>query len=400
MNQYPSTSTGRSSFDSTYQSPNDFTSPVFFASSHTSLDGRETTFDHLQTELRDPWSYTSKHHRSNPISPLMSPGADQLDHDFMFTDERWNSQSSSLDARKSVSAEPWKLENWQIARTEDTVNQCNAAMITSRQNTYDFLEDLVSEQELVGLPGFGYGMTSGLSSSSEEDMIRPAARSEQTVGRHHSLPGYISPQSDQNTVPPRKVAFSVSYECSEEHSSFTEWENPFLVEGNFQEGLKEITTSSVGPQHDHDSLTPLEDACTSWNLSPLTTSNPPTPLHLTNTLPESHTPPKTKRRPPPQTRIIATSPPITCKNCLTHNTPLWRRGADGVPMCNACGLFLRLHGTNRPLSLKTDVIKKRNRGGCGERGSEEGEKGNKGGMGKRKRKRSEGVGEGIEGVLR
>ena len=30
-------------------------------------------------------------------------------------------------------------------------------------------------------------------------------------------------------------------------------------------------------------------------------------------------------------------------------------------MCNACGLFLRLHGTNRPLSLKTDVIKKRNR---------------------------------------
>ena len=31
-------------------------------------------------------------------------------------------------------------------------------------------------------------------------------------------------------------------------------------------------------------------------------------------------------------------------------------------MCNACGLFLKLHGEVRPLSLKTDVIKKRNRG--------------------------------------
>lgn len=31
-------------------------------------------------------------------------------------------------------------------------------------------------------------------------------------------------------------------------------------------------------------------------------------------------------------------------------------------MCNACGLFLKLHGVVRPLSLKTDVIKKRQRG--------------------------------------
>ena len=32
---------------------------------------------------------------------------------------------------------------------------------------------------------------------------------------------------------------------------------------------------------------------------------------------------------------------------------------------NACGLFYKLHGVVRPLSLKTDVIKKRNRGGGG-----------------------------------
>lgn len=55
--------------------------------------------------------------------------------------------------------------------------------------------------------------------------------------------------------------------------------------------------------------------------------------------------------------------PTTCTNCFTQTTPLWRRNPDGQPLCNACGLFLKLHGVVRPLSLKTDVIKKRNRGG-------------------------------------
>ena len=55
-------------------------------------------------------------------------------------------------------------------------------------------------------------------------------------------------------------------------------------------------------------------------------------------------------------------PPTTCTNCYTQTTPLWRRNPEGQPLCNACGLFLKLHGVVRPLSLKTDVIKKRNRG--------------------------------------
>ncbi|KAE8348534.1 nitrogen regulatory protein area [Aspergillus coremiiformis] len=53
--------------------------------------------------------------------------------------------------------------------------------------------------------------------------------------------------------------------------------------------------------------------------------------------------------------------PTTCTNCFTQTTPLWRRNPEGQPLCNACGLFLKLHGVVRPLSLKTDVIKKRNR---------------------------------------
>ncbi|KAL9547815.1 hypothetical protein MBANPS3_005981 [Mucor bainieri] len=54
-----------------------------------------------------------------------------------------------------------------------------------------------------------------------------------------------------------------------------------------------------------------------------------------------------------------------CSNCQTTTTPLWRRDPEGHPLCNACGLFLKLHGAVRPLSLKTDIIKKRNRGSTG-----------------------------------
>jgi GATA-binding protein len=87
---------------------------------------------------------------------------------------------------------------------------------------------------------------------------------------------------------------------------------------------------------------------------------------------------------PPASSIAAASnsssgsqqPPTSCTNCHTQTTPLWRRNPEGQPLCNACGLFLKLHGVVRPLSLKTDVIKKRNRSGqAGSSGSVSGASG-------------------------
>lgn len=62
--------------------------------------------------------------------------------------------------------------------------------------------------------------------------------------------------------------------------------------------------------------------------------------------------------PPPQNQN-GSSP--WCHNCQTSTTPLWRRNEYGQILCNACGLFLKLHGRPRPISLKTNVIKSRNR---------------------------------------
>ncbi|KAI8381383.1 uncharacterized protein BYT42DRAFT_566339 [Radiomyces spectabilis] len=52
---------------------------------------------------------------------------------------------------------------------------------------------------------------------------------------------------------------------------------------------------------------------------------------------------------------------LVCSNCATMKTPLWRRDEEGAPLCNACGLYLKLHHERRPLSMKTDVIRKRQR---------------------------------------
>ncbi|XP_039295808.1 box A-binding factor isoform X2 [Nilaparvata lugens] len=52
---------------------------------------------------------------------------------------------------------------------------------------------------------------------------------------------------------------------------------------------------------------------------------------------------------------------LQCSNCTTRATSLWRRNSVGEPVCNACGLYYKLHGVNRPMAMKKDSIQTRKR---------------------------------------
>lgn len=52
---------------------------------------------------------------------------------------------------------------------------------------------------------------------------------------------------------------------------------------------------------------------------------------------------------------------LICANCRTTTTPLWRRDNENNTICNACGLYYKLHNVHRPVSMKKTMIKRRKR---------------------------------------
>ncbi|XP_064473954.1 GATA-binding factor 6-B-like [Ornithodoros turicata] len=52
---------------------------------------------------------------------------------------------------------------------------------------------------------------------------------------------------------------------------------------------------------------------------------------------------------------------LVCSNCNTTTTTLWRRNEEGEPVCNACGLYFKLHNVKRPLAMRKDGIQTRKR---------------------------------------
>ena len=50
-----------------------------------------------------------------------------------------------------------------------------------------------------------------------------------------------------------------------------------------------------------------------------------------------------------------------CANCSTVTTTLWRRTVAGDIVCNACGLYQKIHNQPRPITLKKDSVQTRKR---------------------------------------
>ncbi|WFD18958.1 GATA type transcriptional activator of nitrogen-regulated proteins [Malassezia caprae] len=79
---------------------------------------------------------------------------------------------------------------------------------------------------------------------------------------------------------------------------------------------------------------------------------------------QADSPPAPAPAPEPEKPTTDEKPAIEalrCTNCQTTTTPLWRRDEDGNNICNACGLYHKLHGTHRPIGMRKTVIKRRKR---------------------------------------
>jgi len=94
------------------------------------------------------------------------------------------------------------------------------------------------------------------------------------------------------------------------------------------------------------------------------TSSTPIPLNSTTAPPVSVTQSTipisaatSQAQPPHQAEQVL----VACQNCHTTTTPLWRRDTQGHTICNACGLYFKLHNKHRPVKMKKSFIKRRKR---------------------------------------
>ncbi|KAH7327998.1 hypothetical protein B0I35DRAFT_403439 [Stachybotrys elegans] len=83
--------------------------------------------------------------------------------------------------------------------------------------------------------------------------------------------------------------------------------------------------------------------------------NAPAPIDV-NALQKKAVQPEPTPEPSQDTTVV-----IACQNCGTTLTPLWRRDEAGHTICNACGLYYKLHGLHRPVTMKKTTIKRRKR---------------------------------------
>ncbi|KAL8293713.1 hypothetical protein RQP46_000414 [Phenoliferia psychrophenolica] len=206
---------------------------------------------------------------------------------------------------------------------------------------YDYAPTHVNPSQLLALQGSSAGINGTYDSESAWGGFSPASAFSPTSGNEDEARSTPSPHEGANPTHPRQqkshpARRSNSLAGQALHSA----SSPDLA------GLASVPSNS-------------KSAPGSRTHSRSNTISLPQSIYEGKPL--ASAPPKDTDVPPPIGAGLTDESAITCLNCKTTNTPLWRRDADGRPLCNACGLFRNLHGVDRPANLNTGVIKKRNR---------------------------------------
>ncbi|CAG8645248.1 4384_t:CDS:2 [Acaulospora morrowiae] len=134
-------------------------------------------------------------------------------------------------------------------------------------------------------------------------------------------------------------------------------------ESNSEEAAPE--TSIQSPTSTPTPSTPLFSALlpnelsSNLNLSPVVQMTTPIP---SPTIPPASLPPSGSHSTISPSSIAAMADiQIQCANCGQTQTPLWRKNDKGQPLCNACGLYAKLHNRDRPIAMRKAKIQRRRR---------------------------------------
>ncbi|KAM5346849.1 hypothetical protein ACJ41O_009854 [Fusarium nematophilum] len=270
--------------------------------------------------------------------------------------------SESMSAYSTAPSSFGHIDPSQVFQTDQPVT--SPGMQMSQDNMFSFGADS-DDEENNAFADRNVSMHKDISSSLDESG---------TMGWDASLPGQFSTQAARFPGGPTRKQVMIGGATTDFVDTNGEWDTNGLARSqsqSFRQGnprrQPKLTRNASTPAHLAGKQNGFEQLAQSMPMSPAGDGNG-TMSGFSSVAPSRpSSPPGSKHGSTTNLQAAAGNgndgnAPTTCTNCFTQTTPLWRRNPEGQPLCNACGLFLKLHGVVRPLSLKTDVIKKRNRG--------------------------------------
>jgi GATA-binding protein, other eukaryote len=343
-------------------------------------EGQEVFFNNNPLDTCHQWSHGFEHGRPILSNSLASPhvyssiGLESLPTAAITTGQLSSNASPGL-----IGMQPQRTGQWQMTQSEDTLRSLDSPGAPN-----DTVSGFGGSLDSSEGRGFAFGdhrlMTRNkISHSPSEETYEGITEADRELQWGDSSPEQFGAQCRRYPDPPPRKQVTISGLTSEVMLFPFEWDGSSGLCGR-TDGHASSASIPDSPRNGNDSRQMIPQTVSIPNTVSLGqrddifdhlarwTPSPPLDMsgsasRLSSVAPSRDSPSNNDS----STNLAGATGtdiciPTTCMNCFTQTTPLWRRNQEGHPLCNACGLFFKLHGINRPLSLKTDIIKKRNRG--------------------------------------